>query len=250
MTTTPDIQHIQREQYVFPYHHISFIDDRGQGSRVRILSWGFEYLIYNTRLASIVQSLEPRSVLDVGCGDGYFLGQLHDKIPTRVGVDIDERALKFAQAFHPHVDYRKADVKDLSERFDVVCAVEVLEHIPDNDISSFLRAMASRVAADGSIVVSVPTVNEPLNRKHFRHYDLPLLEKQFAEALPEYVLEHSEYFYRRTFAERLYRRLTSSFLFRGEIPLLRRFVWGAAKRSAISADSRNGLHLIARFACR
>lgn len=243
----PDIQRRQQEQYAFPYHHISYVDERGQGSRVRILNWGFEYLLYNERLAELVHSLKPRSVLDVGCGDGYFLGQVDERIPLRVGVDINERALSFARAFYPSVDYRNSDVADVAETFDVVSAIEVLEHIPEETLPSFLRAMADRLAPGGSMIISVPTVNEPLNSKHFRHYDLDLLLKQVAEAVPELKLVHGEFFYRKTWAETFYRRLTSGLLVRGEIPVLRRLVWEHARKSARKATADNGLHLVTRF---
>jgi hypothetical protein len=39
------IQRRQQEQYAFPYHYISSIDEWGQANRIRILSLGFEYLL-------------------------------------------------------------------------------------------------------------------------------------------------------------------------------------------------------------
>jgi len=243
----PDIQRRQQEQYVFPYHHISSVDERGEGTRVRILNWGFEYLLYNARLVELVHSLRPQSILDVGCGDGYFLGQVDERIPLRVGVDINERALNFAKAFYPSVDYRNSDIVDVDEQFDVVSAIEVLEHIPEEALPAFLRAMSDRLAPGGSVLISVPTVNEPLNSKHFRHYDLNLLEKQVTGAVPDLKLVHSEFFYKKTWAETVYRRLTSGRLLRGEIPALRRFVWRHARKSARLATPEDGLHLIARF---
>ncbi len=245
MDEAPDIQQRQREQYAFPYHHIPFIDERGEGRRIRILKWGFEYLAYMEHLAQEVTSLRPSSVLDVGCGDGYFLGRIGKQVPLRVGVDIDDRALSFARAFVPGVDYRSCNVADVSETFDVVSAIEVLEHIPDESVSGFLQAVASRVKAGGVLIISVPTTNVPLNSKHFRHYDLPLLESHIEKSSLGMSLVRSQFYYKDTLLERLYQRATRSVFVQGEIPLLRGFVWRHVKQSAPTATSSNGLHLIA-----
>jgi 2-polyprenyl-3-methyl-5-hydroxy-6-metoxy-1,4-benzoquinol methylase len=164
----------------------------------------------------IVHSLKPRSILEVGSSGGYFLGQFDDRIWMRVGVDINERALSFTRAFYPFVDYRTADVADVSEKFDVVNAIEVVEHIDEETLPKFLQAMTNRLAPGRSLIISVPTVNEPLNSKHFRHYDLGLLQKPVTEAVPETKLAYSECFYTKTWAEIVCRRLTSGLLVRGK----------------------------------
>lgn len=245
MKPVPHIQQRQQDQYVFPYHHISHIDDRGQGHRIRCLGWGFEYLLYNKRIVELICSLKPNSVLDVGCGDGYLLGQIPNDVAKKVGVDINLRALGFASAFFPHVDYRASDVADIEETFDVVCAIEVIEHIPDDEVSGFLKLISERVKPGGHILISVPTTNEPLNSKHFRHYDMPLLTSQIEFLATNFTLAHIEYYYRKTFVERVYQKLTKNIFVYGEIPVLRRLVWPYVARNATKATDKDGLHLIA-----
>jgi 2-polyprenyl-3-methyl-5-hydroxy-6-metoxy-1,4-benzoquinol methylase len=247
MAQDANIQRRQQDQYSYPYHHIPFIDERGEGRRIRVLKWGFEYLLYMDRLMDEIRALRPSSVLDVGCGDGYLLGHLGEEVGLRVGVDINERALSFAKAFFPAVEYRNCDVADVSESFDVVSAVEVLEHIPDEGVRAFLQAIFARVKLDGSLFISVPTTNEPLNSKHFRHYDLPLLKEQIADAELNLSVVRSNFYYKRTFIERLYQRITSSLFVQGEIPLFRWIVWRYVRRCASSANSSDGLHLIVHF---
>lgn len=236
-----DSQAIQRGQYVFPYHQIPHIDLRGDGQRVRLLPWGFEYLIYMRRIADIIAAEEPASVLDVGCGDGFLLNSLPDAI-DRLGVDIDAHALTFAQAFGS-AKFRETDVADVTETFDVVCAVEVLEHVPDDGVAQFLRSCAARLRAGGLFVLSVPSDNVPESKKHFRHYNTRLLEDHLAAA--GMTVESIDYFYAPTLAERIYRRATNSALVRGEIPFLQPLVWRHAVRNADRATARNGEHIIA-----
>jgi 2-polyprenyl-3-methyl-5-hydroxy-6-metoxy-1,4-benzoquinol methylase len=199
------------------------------------------------RVAEIVAAERPLSVLDVGCGDGYLLGTLPTTIPIRRGVDIDDRALAFARAFFPDVDYRGESIAAVQEQFDVVCAIEVVEHIPDEEVNDFLRATAACLKPGGLLLISVPTTNLPLNPKHFRHYDRVLLRSQIVEAVPAAEIEAMDYYYTLTAAERLYRRLTRSAICQGEIPLVRRAVWRYARRKAGAATDRNGHHLIARI---
>ena len=240
-------QAIQSKQYEFPYHHIPHFNARGNGNRVRLLKWGLEYLIYMEHVAKLVCDAKPSSVLDVGCGDGFLLGHLPTSIPKRVGVDLDERALSFAHAFFPEVDFRARNVAEIEEQFDVVCAVEVLEHIPDEHVGAFLTAVAARVRPGGLLVLTVPTINEPLNPKHFRHYDHALLEQQAATGMPQMTLESARYFYRLTLFEKIYRNLTQNALIYGDVPLLRRFVFNHAKRNADKATPFDGMHLVSLF---
>ena len=66
----------QDAEYVFPYHHIAHFDSAGSASRARILQWAVEYLVYMRRVVDLVAERAPQSVLDVGGGDGRFLGLL------------------------------------------------------------------------------------------------------------------------------------------------------------------------------
>lgn len=244
MKPVPDIQKRQQDQYAFPYHHISHIDERGDGSRIRYLGWGFEYLIYTRRVVEVVRSLGAQSVLDVGCGDGYLLSQIPNEVPIKVGVDINRRALSFARAFSPDIDFRDTDVANVEEKFDVVCAIEVIEHIPDDDVEGFLTLISQRVKPGGHIVISVPTVNEPLNSKHFRHYDSALLKAQLAVLKPKFKITQEEFYYRKTLLERCYRRITGNIFLYGEIPILRRLVWRYVSKNAVCATESDGVHLM------
>ena len=67
---------LQDNQYKFPYHHISYFREDGTPIRMRFLRWGMDYLCYMKHIKDMVLELKPASILDVGCGDGYFLRSL------------------------------------------------------------------------------------------------------------------------------------------------------------------------------
>jgi 16S rRNA A1518/A1519 N6-dimethyltransferase RsmA/KsgA/DIM1 with predicted DNA glycosylase/AP lyase activity len=45
---------------------------------------------YRQDLLAAIESLDPRSLLDVGCGDGRLLREMLDRGRTCVGVEIEE----------------------------------------------------------------------------------------------------------------------------------------------------------------
>ncbi len=162
---------LQDRQYDFPYHYLPGFSDPKTPYRVRGLQWGFEYLCYQLHSVGIARDLMPQSVLEVGCGDGRFLGLLGESVPRRLGIDLSERAIRFAQAFHPEIEFRCQDLDSVAEQFDLVAAIEVLEHVPDREVVEFLDAMIRRARPRGYVLLSVPTDVVPTHPKHYRHYN-------------------------------------------------------------------------------
>jgi 2-polyprenyl-3-methyl-5-hydroxy-6-metoxy-1,4-benzoquinol methylase len=250
MPDVPDLPDVtdrferQNAQYAFPYHHLPHLR-RGRARTGRRLRWGVEYLCYQLHLAQRVQSVAPRSVLDVGCGDGRFLSLVGDAVPRRKGVDLSEGAIRFARAFVPDVEFDVANAADLDETFDVVTAVEVLEHVPDEAVPGFLRTLAERTRAGGMLLLSVPTTNVPLNKKHYRHYDRALLESQLAASGAPLVLEDVEYVYQQSRLERLVDRVTSNRFLTVESPALEWLLWQHAWNRLRVASASDGKHVVA-----
>src|SRR3546814_6730143 len=95
---------------------------------------------------------------------------LLDRVPSITGVDRSPRAIRFARAFHPDIDFRVGDASSLSDQFDLVTAIEVLEHVPNDELPAFIRALRDRCRPGGYLIVSVPSALMPVQSKHFRHY--------------------------------------------------------------------------------
>ena len=122
---------------------------------------GPERLRFYDEVATIVASLEPQSVLDVGCGTGHllrFVVELMSSNPQRVvGIDHSEAGLRRARALLPSATWRVEDIYDLSldgERFELVLCTEVLEHVHDPE--RVVRLLRSLCASDGRVVITVP----------------------------------------------------------------------------------------------
>lgn len=90
--------------------------------------------------------LKPRSICDVGCGAGEILNQLHQHLPddvSFVGYEIAPQA--FQQCKQRESERVRFYLKDLLEEevsFDVVLAIDVIEHI--EDCFGFLRKLRTK----------------------------------------------------------------------------------------------------------
>ena len=76
-------------------------------------------------IAKLVSELGVKSVLDIGCGDGFWMPDL----PGYVGIDVSEEALKLARHRHPERDYRLW-AWGLLPRCELVIVRCVIQHLP------------------------------------------------------------------------------------------------------------------------
>lgn len=239
---------LQNRQYRFPYHHIPHFRSAGRPSVVRTLSWGLEYLCYMSEVRAIATGARPESVLDVGCGDGVFLSMLSDAgIKNLFGIDVIDDAIRHAQAFVPEAVIDRVDVRAVTETFDLVTSIEVLEHIPDDEVPEFLGALRNRVKVGGHLLICVPTKVRELNRKHFRHYDAALLEHSVAKNAPDLVLRKCKHVFAESILISVLGKLLINRFWTVEIPALQSLVWQYVQRALADAAPGKGCHLIGLF---
>lgn len=235
---------IQEDQYRYPYHHLPYLDKNKNVVNHRSLSWGFKYFCYLLRTKELTETLKPDSVLDIGCGEGRFLGLLDQEIERKVGVDLSERPILFAKAFHPEIEFHSKDAADLQEIFDVVTAIEVLEHIPDEQITQFLSTMYSRTKPGGHIIICVPTLARELSEKHYRHYDIDIFRKQLKDSVLNLTEIKVDYVFHSPWWLKLYSKFTQNGLWIFEFRPLRNLVWKYIKKNLLVTTPEHGEEMI------
>lgn len=245
--TKQDKASLQEQEYMFPYHYIPQIRQDGAFSSIQFLDWGYDYLCCVKHIAEVIVSLSPRSMLDVGCGDGRLIHELQTKVERLVGIDFSERSLHFARGFNALGDFLHVDLDGISEEFDLVSAIEVLEHIPDQGVSDFLQKLSLRVKRGGYLLLSVPSIAFPLTPKHYRHYTLELLEEQVAKAQLPVMKVSAEYIVRACPLLKRIMRLTMNRYLSLEVRFLQKMIWRYVWNNLRVADEKTGGHLLVCF---
>ena len=102
--------------------------------------------------------LEGKSVLDVGCGAGLLAEPLARLGAQVTGIDASEEVIsaarKHAAEMGLGIEYRSGDALQLEGEFDLITAMEVIEHVVDPAL--FVKALAKRLGPGGLLILSTP----------------------------------------------------------------------------------------------
>jgi 2-polyprenyl-3-methyl-5-hydroxy-6-metoxy-1,4-benzoquinol methylase len=233
-------EQIQENQYRFPYHYLTGVKDDVFGLH-EYLPWGLVHFSYIDYVAQKVSALEQTSVLDAGCGDGRMIFELrkHSTRPTYTGIDISERAIGFARAFNPNATFKVHDILQtpVQGSYDLCVSIEVIEHIPPEQVDRYVEHIAGSLQAQGTLVLTTPTTNVRTHPKHYQHFTLNKLK----EHLNRYF-EVEEVHYlniENKLANRLTRLLANKYFIINN-PYVRKHVFEYYKKHCLHADKTTG----------
>jgi 2-polyprenyl-3-methyl-5-hydroxy-6-metoxy-1,4-benzoquinol methylase len=123
---------------------------------------GAKYLGVDAIASPVVPFIGPdEHVLDLGCSTGWQARLFVERGCTVVGIEVDVEAASRATAWCERVVVCDLDTADLgaelgADRFDVVAAGDVLEHL--RDPVRALRSLRSVLRSGGRVVASIPNV--------------------------------------------------------------------------------------------
>ena len=119
------------------------------------------------KLASIGQSSE---ILEIGFGNGSFLGFLNENNLNFVGVETNEKLIEIGLRNNFDV-YGSIDNISKNKKFDFIALFNVIEHIPENEIEKFFEKISQRLNENGSIFLRFPNGSSPLGLAN-QHWDV------------------------------------------------------------------------------
>ncbi|MEW6282363.1 MAG: class I SAM-dependent methyltransferase [Candidatus Eremiobacterota bacterium] len=151
------------------------------------------------RVLGLLKGLEPADLLDVGTGRGVFLWPLLDEFPDLAVTCVDlrpDRVEDLHAVSRGGVERLRAFRQDVCQldfpdgRFDVVTALEVLEHLQEPD-----RAAREAVRVARRFVLASAPSHEDDNPEHVQLFTRESFERLFLQAgarrvAIHYVLNH------------------------------------------------------------
>ncbi|WP_028080182.1 methyltransferase domain-containing protein [Solimonas soli] len=112
-------------------------------------------LVTDAAIVDAILQRRPRSLLDVGCGEGWLLRALAGRVPLRVGTDRVAALIAAARRagdgeFHV-ASYEALAAGALKQRFDVVSCNFAL--LGDTSVSALFAALPALLAAGGACIM-------------------------------------------------------------------------------------------------
>lgn len=201
---------VQEDEYLFPYHHLL------NRNSLRAI----EYYGYLNRIKELIKKTIRRGlILDVGCGDGKGTKELANSFPNVMGLDYSSRAIRFARAFSPRIEFQVLDLIENNTaqlpqpyQADLIVCMEVIEHIPPSQLPAFINNLSSSLKEDGYLIITTPTPKMALPEKHYQHFSRKKLQQLLSPLFQEITVEYQQrrreyklfYFLRGLFTNRYY----------------------------------------------
>lgn len=157
------------------------------------------------KIKTLVDVHKPRSVLDLGCGNGELLKILSAPERTVVGVEHDQGGCEISRRNSPGALVFNLGVQDdpapvlasQPDKFDVVVSTEVIEHLYS---PALLPRFAARVLKPGGILI----VSTPYHG-YLKNLALSVADKWDDHHTPFWDGGHIKFWSRRTLSQLLRR---------------------------------------------
>jgi 2-polyprenyl-3-methyl-5-hydroxy-6-metoxy-1,4-benzoquinol methylase len=107
------------------------------------------------------------SALDVGVGLGEMLECFQNRYIDYLGIDISQSTINFCKKYNCiQVPSVSKWLVDNPKKFSLITCLDVLEHVPKDEINLFLRALYNALDKDGTLILQVPNLQSPFGYLH------------------------------------------------------------------------------------
>lgn len=157
-------------------------------ARRRFLAGGF-YQPLRDKISSIINELSPNTVLDIGCGEGYYTSSLAQNDRQVIGLDIAKAAIIAAAKAH-----KTSPNGNISWVVGTGAVLPVADGSVDICTSFFSplpkAQMLKALRTDGLLLVATPAANHlyTMRERLFETVNLHNPAKFIAELSPEFTL--------------------------------------------------------------
>jgi len=147
------------------------------------------HIITRRTILDLVGDVRGQSVLDLGCGYGFWGRELKRAGAARVvGVDISKRMIALAreesQKHGDDVEFYVGDANEalLGEHFDLVVAICLFNYAETlQNLQNMFRNVAGYLHSGGRLVAQIVNPDYQLNKGNFNIYGATVLEQEFSD---------------------------------------------------------------------
>jgi 2-polyprenyl-3-methyl-5-hydroxy-6-metoxy-1,4-benzoquinol methylase/glycosyltransferase involved in cell wall biosynthesis len=149
-------------------------------------AWNELYIHSAKRYLFAAEWARGLRVLDLGCGVGYGAKILARSAAQVVAADVDEHPLRYGEETYPDAKIQRVHIAPVTEAqglpfadgsFDAVVSVEVIEHVPVEQMQAFFAEMARVLKPSGAVILSTPNKNVYIHYPDPYHVSLMTLEE-------------------------------------------------------------------------
>jgi len=146
-----------RSVYLGSIDHIEQVERHSsleyKQSRIRADSLNTNHNMWLANM--IVRIRRSASLLDVGCGAGYFVKTMRDFGYNAVGVDLGEENVVFARD-NLSVTVLNQDFLTMTGRYDIITFNQLIEHV--SSPNAYISRARSMLVEDGLLIISTPNL--------------------------------------------------------------------------------------------
>jgi 2-polyprenyl-3-methyl-5-hydroxy-6-metoxy-1,4-benzoquinol methylase len=117
--------------------------------------------VYFNNIIRLVKIKKHSKILEIGFGNGSFLGYALRNKMNYEGVEQNETLLDWAHKQNIP-SYASIDKIEKNPQYDLIILFDVIEHIKDSEIQDFLKSMSHLLNPNGSIFLRFPNGSSPL----------------------------------------------------------------------------------------
>lgn len=148
------------------------------------------YLIHRVAYEEAAKFASQKTVLDLGCNNGYGTSILGRDSAHTIGVDVSPQSVQAARQNNaaPNIEYRVVDGFELpfdDATFDLIVSFQVIEHIFDP--APYLRNIRRVLRPGGTVIFTTPNAPirldpgmKPWNPFHVREFNAAELQELLA----------------------------------------------------------------------
>lgn len=103
------------------------------------------------------KEIKGKSIIDFGCGEGYFLMNIQKKLPYKKLVGVDVFIPETLQD-HPHIKFIASGIINFrtEEKYELAFSDNVIEHLAPLDLMAHLHSVYESLVPGGKFILVMP----------------------------------------------------------------------------------------------